>query len=346
VTLAEVLVSLGIMSLGVVTLATLFPLSVLRTVQATQLTGAVLHRYNAEATVRAIPDLVHDPDGDDDSSTLPSGPNYVVDPMGFATYGSEGQVADHTQFGFSDDMGTDAGLDVERFGYIATTADVLAATEFVTSPDSWTQILEADADAFTPDLAASPNQTIAFTADLSAVNAGDRVVLFHDNGRASEVRTIDGVSGGTVTLEDLPLPAGYTAATIATARIETQDLRYSWLLTVRNSTGVAHVNVAVFFNRGVGIEDEIAYTNGAGTVFNAGSATATINYGGSLPEPNVKAGGFVLDAENLYWYRVARVDSSGTVLTIELVETAKADSNAAVVLPQIIDVYPIGSFAP
>ena len=44
VTLTEVLVSLMLMSIGVVTLATLFPLAVLRAVQATQLTSATILR--------------------------------------------------------------------------------------------------------------------------------------------------------------------------------------------------------------------------------------------------------------------------------------------------------------
>ena len=53
VTLSEVLVSMLIMSVGVVSLATLFPISVLRTAQATQLTHAVFTRNNAEAAVES-----------------------------------------------------------------------------------------------------------------------------------------------------------------------------------------------------------------------------------------------------------------------------------------------------
>ena len=50
-TLSEVLVSMLIMSIGVVSLAALFPISVLRTAQATQLTHSVFLRNNAEAAV-------------------------------------------------------------------------------------------------------------------------------------------------------------------------------------------------------------------------------------------------------------------------------------------------------
>lgn len=58
-TLSEVLVSVLVMSIGVVALATLFPISVLRSLQATQLTNATILRYNAEAQIRTVPELVN-----------------------------------------------------------------------------------------------------------------------------------------------------------------------------------------------------------------------------------------------------------------------------------------------
>ena len=57
--LSEVLVSTLVMSIGVVALATLFPISVLRSIQASQLTNAANLRYNAEAQVRAVPELIN-----------------------------------------------------------------------------------------------------------------------------------------------------------------------------------------------------------------------------------------------------------------------------------------------
>ncbi len=56
-TLSEVLVSLLVMSIGVVSLATLFPISVLRSLQATQLTSAANLRYNVEAYLGVNPQL-------------------------------------------------------------------------------------------------------------------------------------------------------------------------------------------------------------------------------------------------------------------------------------------------
>lgn len=57
VTLSEVLVSLLVMSVGVVAVATLFPLSVFRTIQATQLTNAAQLRYNFEGMAGARPEV-------------------------------------------------------------------------------------------------------------------------------------------------------------------------------------------------------------------------------------------------------------------------------------------------
>ncbi len=57
--LSEVLVSTLVMSIGVVALATLFPISVLRSIQASQLTNAANLRYNAEAQARAVPELIN-----------------------------------------------------------------------------------------------------------------------------------------------------------------------------------------------------------------------------------------------------------------------------------------------
>lgn len=57
-TLSEVLISLAVMSIGVVSLAALFPISVLRSVQASQLTNATNLRFNAEALLGPLPQLI------------------------------------------------------------------------------------------------------------------------------------------------------------------------------------------------------------------------------------------------------------------------------------------------
>ena len=56
-TLVEILMSLLIMGIGLVSVASLFPIAVLRSIQATQLTNAALLNYQCEDYVRAFPGL-------------------------------------------------------------------------------------------------------------------------------------------------------------------------------------------------------------------------------------------------------------------------------------------------
>ncbi len=78
-TLTEVLMSLMIMSIGVVSIATLFPLSASRAIHATHLTNSTILRNNAEAIIESNRDLVFDPDGDG----VRNQGNYIVDPLGY-----------------------------------------------------------------------------------------------------------------------------------------------------------------------------------------------------------------------------------------------------------------------
>ena len=58
VTLTEVLMSMMIMSVGVLMVMSLFPVAALRTLQATQLTHDTILRYNVEALTAQDPRLV------------------------------------------------------------------------------------------------------------------------------------------------------------------------------------------------------------------------------------------------------------------------------------------------
>ncbi len=87
-TLTEVLMSLMIMSIGVVSLATLFPISAARVLEATNLTNATVLMRNAEGIVDSFPAIIHEPDGatiDPVTSqpTRETGRAIQVDPLGF-----------------------------------------------------------------------------------------------------------------------------------------------------------------------------------------------------------------------------------------------------------------------
>lgn len=86
VTLTEVLMSMLIMSIGVSSVAVLFPISVLRSVQATQLTNAAILMTNAKALVQMRKELLFDPDGDgnlDEHIWNKMEQRYIVDPAGY-----------------------------------------------------------------------------------------------------------------------------------------------------------------------------------------------------------------------------------------------------------------------
>lgn len=80
-TLTEVLMSLMIMSIGVVSLATLFPISAARVLEATNLTNSTVLKFNAESFVDAFPSIIHEPDGN--YNTREGGRNFIVDPLGY-----------------------------------------------------------------------------------------------------------------------------------------------------------------------------------------------------------------------------------------------------------------------
>lgn len=87
-TLAEVLMSLMVMGIGVVSLATLFPISALRVLEATNLTNATVLLYNAEGIVDSFPAMIHQPDGFaldpiTNRRTREAGRHFQVDPLGF-----------------------------------------------------------------------------------------------------------------------------------------------------------------------------------------------------------------------------------------------------------------------
>jgi hypothetical protein len=87
--------SLMIMSIGVSAVAVLFPISVLRSIQANQLTHGAIVKYNMEARLQTDPRWIVDPDKDFDLAEhfrAPGDRNYVVDPLGFYTHVLDGRL--------------------------------------------------------------------------------------------------------------------------------------------------------------------------------------------------------------------------------------------------------------
>jgi hypothetical protein len=86
-TLMEVLMSCAIMTIGVVMVATVFPLSTLRVLEASKQTNSTITRFSAEALLDVDPFFVNNPDGATGAnSPAYRAQAYFVDPYGYQTF--------------------------------------------------------------------------------------------------------------------------------------------------------------------------------------------------------------------------------------------------------------------
>ncbi|MBM82053.1 MAG: hypothetical protein CMJ78_15895, partial [Planctomycetaceae bacterium] len=332
-TLTEVLMSLMIMGIGVVALASLFPIAVIRSIEATKLTHATNLRLNAEAMVGVYPHVVDGgftwlpaltyqigqtvvpPDANGcvykatnngPSGTAPpawpefigqtvvdngvtwicvAGRNptvtavnqtstYVIDPLGWAVQnGAAVQNAFGNSGGGPPAALVPASNQVARLNVGFQTA--AAADTLVSLPDSWV-IDDSTIDA-TLNIVSATQHDIVFPGSIdlnmlqntvSTAGVGVRLVLISADGKQSQVRTITDATTinpapavYTVTLSS-PLPNTPNFNSISEVRIETQQRRYSWLMTVRRPVAEnsdPSVDLAVVFNRSLTDQDEIIY---------------------------------------------------------------------------------------
>ncbi len=406
-TLSEVLISLLVMSIGVVSLATLFPISVLRSLQATQLTSAANLRYNVEAflgvnpqlytigapwkaaTTYSIGDLVT-PTGCCSPSivlyctavtvTNKSGTveptwntnngasttdldvtwqtyrlqNYVVDPLGaWLVESNFRSTANGNYFG---NNGTNPIQTLRAFPGVGgpsasiSTSDI--AADAATLPDSWisqavsNQVTNITANSC--DLGDLRDDLTQTTPITPAGYLPSRIVLFDITGKISHVRPISNITGAvplqTITWPSTaigsgPLPSGFTPVS---ARVETKERRYTWMLSVRRDGDSFQMDVVVFFRRPFSSRDEQVYPAtftavidpgydgqpGVAGVDDDGKSGPDDALGGELgwpgsddsarnwviveysstgDKPFYKKGGYVCDATNLRWYRILDV---------------------------------------
>src|SRR5262249_12922881 len=198
-----------------------------------------------------------------------------------------------------------------------------------------------------------------------------RAVIFSRDGLSSQARFLTQVTGNTIqwsenangvdansngTLDLYPLPASFTPG--GKVRIELQERRYTWLLTVRkDSMGGANVDVVVFFKRKYDINiDEYLFTLTTG--FKTRFSQVTISYPlGIIPatdveyKPYMRKGSYICDANNAFWYRILNVvdnNQGSALITIDVPANASSPVAAAGVGPyamfprNIVDVYPLG----
>ncbi len=363
-TLAEVLMSILIMSIGVVTLATLFPIAVLRSVQATQLTNATILRYNAEALIDAIPQLVFDPDADgnyNEHVTNPTARNYVVDPMGYyamATlpeqgfFGNDGngsQVGSLTRFYGGSTLSIAPGSNLPPVPFVNTEPK---AADLATLPDSFvTQVTgtgNVSGTGATSLTFAKPNDVAALLQSVTT-DGSSRIVIISSDGNRAVSRPVTGVSGTTVSW-GTALPSTFGAGNYD-AVVETAERRYSWLATVRRPPGgqTADIDIAVFFRRSFTQRDELVQpatvTNAANREITIGNPFSVLD--GNTVIPPIKTGTYLLDVNRARWYRVQEVLSESPTTASVRVDRDFVGGNPTnvVIMRGIVEVYSIGKKA-
>jgi hypothetical protein len=376
VTLSEVLVSMLIMSVGVVSLATLFPISVIRTAQATQLTHAVFLRNNAEAAVESNLGILNNyyPVG---SAVVNIAPNSVavVDPLGSQYVGGAlGGVVTRTAGG---------------------TTTVQAAQQLASLPDSWSLVFEDKVTSYTASqITVSTTPTGISLSTSTGVPINYRLVMLDATGKFAVLKYVSSVSGSTFGWTSSALPGGFVPARV---RVETQTTNYSCLWTVRKlaaSTGgtndhswVADVDVAVFFKRQFKAAntttpvpgDETPFTltftvGGTGfdgapgvkgvdddgdgnTDYIAGNPdTKELGFAGSDDNrtvvvtgvPYLKKGSYMLEAAKLKWYRIVDFNTATGAILLDQEVRYSATAAATVTLSGIfmkgiVEVFPLGT---
>jgi len=411
-TLTEVLMSLMIMSIGIVLVATLFPVSTMRALEANRATNSTIARHVADALTDVDPQFIHNPDGkfpDPNPLNLLApdatlyntaflGTIYLVDPLGWQSLNQDNPQPPLPLVSPRDFFGNNPPSSVTvtpprrftgasmipyflpapatnpvRITPYPTTAGtpelanaVARAGQIVTQPDNWKLVTEAQGTATGSSIL---SLTLDSDGDLSSIDptiftspypsSVYRAVIFSVDGSQSEVRTLSGISPpGVGWGADAPLPTRFEGGNIGKVRIEVSDEIYTWMLSVRKRVnGSTNVDVVVFFKRAITDQQEQLYA----TPFQPNTDNkVTVTF---TSEPTLKRGGYIFDAANGLWYRIAKIENeTGYSADLLLDETIKqrnyVDSNSngiwdageplggAILHPQVVNVFPLQSKEP
>lgn len=273
--------------------------------------------------------------------------NYVLDPLGWATFSADydtffDTTASPNDFGYIYSKAT--GLASAAGTRPLTSAPATSATPFLlrlnggatsvdaaealaAHPDSWSvEVLPTVLETYTATTPYAGLRTATFPlpVDLSAIassnlsNGDLRIILTSLSNSQSYVRVISAANPATRTVGwDEPLPISFVPD--GPARIERRDRRFTWMATVnKDYEGHTKVTVVTFFKRGLKPEEEHAFRA------NVGSTTAdqiVVNWtpipaDPAPPTPLMREGNYLFDAINVSWYRIVAVAVSGTTATI------------------------------
>jgi prepilin-type N-terminal cleavage/methylation domain-containing protein len=276
--------------------------------------------------------------------------HYVVDPTGWNAIGTSLQGALGNNNGTLGANDIANGAAIERFCAGVRTGSNDAA-RLATLPDSWVEQARGSVTA-----GAAPITSVTFNGNPPSLTIGPsdptwRVVLIDASGKVSQTRILTSITGATLNWSaNDPLTGTFAPVQ---ARVEIQEARYTWMLTVlRSTSGIASVYVTSFFHRPLVANDEqvlqlapLSANDGVQAPF-----TFTFPAGYSGPLSFVKKGGFMFDVTFGRWYRVSQIVSQSQSQLTLFVDRARPQSDIAisktfdvVFMRGVVDVFPIGN---
>jgi type II secretory pathway pseudopilin PulG len=281
-------------------------------------------------------------------------PRYVIDPLGGYALGGtlQGSLGNNGAATPAPDPNA-----IARFS--GEVPNAIAARMQAFLPDSWVEqarvpVLTGNFTTTSVTLSGVDLSAVGYSApqQLSTAPAPytiSRVVLIDATGKVSQTRLITNIATPTTPTVSWstndPLPATFTPVV---ARIETQEARYTWLLTVIPSTTsvLANIEVTVFFNRAPTALDEQVYQEQTG---NADGVMTPFHFAYTPgKKPFVKKGSFLFDCYFGRWYRVVNVlNDTGSAFDI-IVDQPRQQADmllgatfGAVFMRGVVDVFPI-----
>jgi hypothetical protein len=364
-TLTEVLMAIFVMSIGVVSVVTLFPLAILRAVHATQLTNSKVLEENIEEFIcsnrwmlRCSPvDRQLDPTNATDNSYINSA--CVIDPLGeqflpnFSTrFGNQGaaapgfairRISPYQQFtpapSYLSPPVITAAMAATLNSNWSNTARLSMDQTVCALPDSWVTLADD-----LPESVTGSAVTFNSNIDMGASSGQVRLTLISQD-RTRSVTRMGTAAGQTFTKNTTEpnIPAGFSIANVGRAVIETNESRYSWIITCpAPANAPPAASCAVFFRRSFNAEEEFIYQAASSAApFTLGSPTVTIEWTANDPVPLLREGNYVFDAENAFWYRIRSYtfDEAARSATIELDREARLAGQGIIIPHGLVHVF-------
>ena len=359
-----------VMSIGVVSVVTLFPLAILRAVHATQLTNSKVLEENIEEFIgtnrwmlRCSPvDRQLDSSNTTDLNTYINSA-CVIDPLGeqflpnYSTrFGNQGatapgyairRISPYQQFtpapSYLSPPAMTAAVAATINSNWSNTARLPMDQTVCALPDSWVPLGDD-----LPDTVTATTVTFKTNIDLGASTGQVRLTLISQD-RTRSLTRMGTAANQTFTLNstepNIPIAGatGFGIANVGRAVVETNESRYSWIITCplpANAPPAA--SCAVFFRRSFSPEEEFIYEGpSGGAPFTVADTTVDIEWAAGDPIPLLREGNYVFDAENAFWYRVRSytLDETARTATIELDQPARLAGQGIIIPHGLVHVF-------